>query len=296
MAQATSLIELSNKQLLAQAPSIFATKPWDGVSKRYAFIPTLHVVDAMRDNGFVPVRAEQSRCRVAGKKAFTKHMLRFRHKDDAKMSVAGVPDESRAHGGTHRFLKKGTEPSFAEIVLVNAHDRSAAYSLYAGIFEMICSNGLVIQSSNFDGIHIQHSGNVVDEVIAGTKAIVERVPEIRNQMAAWRAVPLSPKQRLTLAEAVLIHRYGMDDADNLLSPIRPESILVPRREQDDANNLWKTANVVQENLMRGGVEGRSATGRRTRTRSVASVNTELELNKAVWACAEVMADRIGAAA
>ena len=39
------VMPLSNEMLRKKAPSIFATHPIDDVSNRYAFIPTISVVD-----------------------------------------------------------------------------------------------------------------------------------------------------------------------------------------------------------------------------------------------------------
>jgi hypothetical protein len=52
---------LSNEQLQRYAPSAFAGQAWEGQSNRYAFIPTSAVIDGMRNAGFLPVSASQSR-------------------------------------------------------------------------------------------------------------------------------------------------------------------------------------------------------------------------------------------
>lgn len=69
---------LSNEQLMRVAPSIFAAQPWERMSNRYTFIPTIQIVDKMRAEGFQPVAAMQSRTRIEGKQDFTKHLIRFR--------------------------------------------------------------------------------------------------------------------------------------------------------------------------------------------------------------------------
>src|SRR6266571_3526054 len=69
---------LSNDELIRLAPSIFATQPYEKMSARYTFIPTIQIVDKMRAEGFLPVAATQSRTRIAGKRDFTRHMIRFR--------------------------------------------------------------------------------------------------------------------------------------------------------------------------------------------------------------------------
>lgn len=274
-------MELSDKQLLVEAPSIFAKRPWSGVSARYAFIPTIGVVNALRDTGFVPVRASQSRCRIAGKLPFTKHMIRFRHRDD----IAKYPPV--VEGQAHHFFKKA--PDLIEIVLSNAHDLSGAYILDAGMFRLVCSNGLVIHSANLGSVHIRHSGNAVEEVLRATKRIIEHVPYIRKQVDTWRSIALSAPQRSTFAEAALIVRYGLDGKGRVNSPVLPEQLLEPRRPEDKGTDLWATTNVIQENLMRGHLPGRSALGRKSTTRAITSVNAELDLNRSLWAMAEALA-------
>src|SRR5215468_8800558 len=69
---------LTNDQLMRFAPSVFATKPWQEMSARYSFIPTISIIEKMRNEGFVPFHAQQAVTRIEGKGEFTKHMVRFR--------------------------------------------------------------------------------------------------------------------------------------------------------------------------------------------------------------------------
>jgi hypothetical protein len=69
---------LSNVELERYAPSIFATQPWHQMSDKYAFIPTVDVIEGLRREGFLPVHSMQSVSRVPGKGDFTKHQIRFR--------------------------------------------------------------------------------------------------------------------------------------------------------------------------------------------------------------------------
>lgn len=283
-------VELSNAALKTLAPSIFAKTAWSGVSKRYAFVPTIDTIDALRDNGMVPVRATQSQARLPGKQEFTKHMVRFRSREDLKKAAP----PKVVDGNAHHFYKKGQQPTFLEVVLTNAHDLSAMYSLDAGIFCQICSNGLVVQSSSFGSIHIRHTGNIIEEVLKSAKDIAASLPKIMAQIKAWQGLQLTPSQRDTFAMAALIHRYGCDDNRNLLAPIRPEALLVVRRPEDEGNSLWTTMNVVQENMMKGDIIGASANGRAVRTHAVRSVNTELGINRNLWSLSEAIAEGLAA--
>ena len=53
--------------------------------------------------------------------------------------------------------------------------------------------------------------------------------------------------------------------------------------------LFRSFNRVQENIIKGGVRGRSTTGRRLSTRAVGGVNENVKLNRALWTLADGLA-------
>ena len=54
---------LSDDAIRSVAPSIFAEEAHGSRSERYAYIPTSHVLTALRKEGFQPFMACQTRCR-----------------------------------------------------------------------------------------------------------------------------------------------------------------------------------------------------------------------------------------
>lgn len=262
---------LTDEQLFKSAPSIFATEPWSEVSNRYTFIPTSHVVNSLRSEGFMPVKAMQSRSRTEEKKNFTKHMIRFRRIED--MEHALVP---------------GME--VPEIVLVNSHDRSSSYQLSAGIFRVVCSNGMVVKSSNFGDLSLPHTGNIRDNVIEGSARIIEEMPYIMDRMESMKKIMLSPLQQKAYAESALSLRYPLDETGNSTAPIDASKLLSVHRSNDHANDLWTTFNRVQENFIKGGLRGLGSTGKRMSTRAIRSVSENLRINKALWLLTEQMAE------
>ncbi len=84
---------LSIDQIRVAAPSVFAERPWETMSEKYRFFPTAAVVTGLMEQGFLPVRAQQSRSRMAGKGEYTKHLLRFRHASMADSAVASTVPE-----------------------------------------------------------------------------------------------------------------------------------------------------------------------------------------------------------
>lgn len=250
---------LDNDALRQAAPSIFAAQAFAGVSSRYGFIPTIRVIDAMRSEGWLPVRANEARCRLEEKKGFTRHVVRFRRADAAPVAVGD---------------------SVAEVVLLNSHDASGAYQMHAGFFRLVCSNGLVVSDGSFERLSIRHSGDVVGRVIEGAARVVAETPRLVENVGAMRAVTLSDGERQAFAAAALPLRY--EDT----APIAAADLLRTHRTADQGADLWTTFNVVQENLLRGGVRGRTAAGKRTRTREVTSISEDTRLNKALWTLAD----------
>src|SRR5208283_99304 len=62
-----STIVLEDQEIRAVAPSIFASQAWAENSQNYRFLPTISVVNALRDSGYNVVKATQSHCRIEGK-------------------------------------------------------------------------------------------------------------------------------------------------------------------------------------------------------------------------------------
>lgn len=81
--------------------------------------------------------------------------------------------------------------------------------------------------------------------------------------------------------------------------VEPHALLQSRRyadgRRDEPRDNWRTMNVIQENLMRGGVQGSNEQGQRRRLRRVKSVDGETKLNRALWVLAERMAELKGTA-
>lgn len=66
-------------------------------------------------------------------------------------------------------------------------------------------------------------------------------------------------------------------------------LLTVRRTEDRAPDLYTTFNRVQENVIRGGIAGRNANGRRMRTRAVTGIDSDNKFNRALWRLTEEMA-------
>ena len=264
---------MSDDDLRKAAPSIFAADKHDSRSERYTYIPTIEIVNGMRGEGFVPVRAIQGKSRVPGKADYTKHMIRFRHADfESRKALGGVAPEA---------------------VLVNSHDGTSSYHLMSGVFRSICTNCMIVMEDGATDIKVKHSGDIVDNVIEATFTVLGEAHLTLDKAEAWAGVRLLTDERRALAEAAHVLRFG-DAEGNVKTPIQPVQLLQPRRREDQGNDLWNTHNVLQENMIRGGLQnyGTDANGRsrRVTTKGVNNIDGDVKLNRALWLLSQRMAD------
>ncbi len=81
---------------------------------------------------------------------------------------------------------------------------------------------------------------------------------------------------------------------------QPETLLRARRtdehrQPDQCRDLWRTLNVVQENMPTGGLLARNERGQRRHTRAITSLTEDTKLNRALWRLAAELGDLIGTA-
>ena len=249
---------LSDDQIRAVAPSIFAEAPHESRSERYSYIPTATVLQELRGEGFEPFMVTQTRVRHDDRRDYTKHMIRLRHASQIN----------------------GREAN--EIILLNSHDGTSSYQMLAGMFRFVCSNGLVCGDTVAD-VRVPHKGDVAGSVIEGAFEVLsgfERVKESRDLM---RGITLDEGEAEVFARAALSLKY--DDPDKP-APITESQILMPRRFDDRRPDLWSVFNRTQENLTKGGLHGRSANGRRQQTRPIQGIDSDVRLNRALWMLAD----------
>ena len=259
---------LSEDQMRASAPSIFAEGKHVSRSERYTYIPTIEVLRGLRKEGFEPFMVAQGQSRTEGRAEYTKHMIRMRHAGQAQ-----------------------SRPEANEIILINSHDGASSYQMLAGVFRFVCCNGLVV-GDVVEDIRIPHKGNIQGEVIEGAFRVLDEFEAVSEHTEAMKAVQLAPAEEMAFATAALALRFGEQTIEQTgghqPAPVTARQLIDARRSDDLGNSLWNTLQRVQENVIRGGLAGRSAQGRKLQTRPVASIDRGVSLNRALWTLAEEM--------
>ncbi|EGX3499242.1 DUF945 domain-containing protein [Salmonella enterica] len=247
---------LTHEELMQYTPGVFGEDKHASRSDRYSYIPTITLLENLQREGFEPFFACQSRVRDPDRREHTRHLLRLRR--TGQITSQQVP----------------------EIILLNSHDGSSSYQMLPGLFRAICTNGLVCGQSSGE-IRVPHRGNVVEKVIEGAYEVLNVFDRVEEKRDAMQSLLLPTPAQQAFAKAALTYRFGEEH-----QPVTASQILTPRRYEDRQNDLWSVFNRCQENLLKGGLPGRTAKGKRSHTRAVKGIDGDVRLNRALWVMAE----------
>lgn len=256
---------LQYDQIARLAPTVFANERHESRSEKFQVIPTHQLLAGLQKEGFVPVKVQVGGSADAEKRAFTKHLIRFRRLND----LTGTPKVGDSH---------------PEVVLLNAHDGTSSYQLHAGLFRLVCLNGLTVSDANFGSVKVGHSGKgILDKVIEGTYRVLDDAVAALDHAQTLREVGLDRDEQRIFGEAALRLRYEED----ALPRVDGTEVVRARRTADLGSDLWLTFNRAQENLIRGGLHYRHVNEETNRvthrdTRPVQSADGDLKLNRALW--------------
>ncbi len=260
---------LTNALMYQAAPSLFQAQAHDSRSSRFQPISTIDIIKVLEKEGFMPFAVKQSKARDESKLEFTRHEVRFRRPNEVLTGELLLPE-------------------WNEIILVNANDGSSSYQVMAGAFRKVCSNGLVMS----DGLRTQrvyHKGqNIQSEVIEGVFNVVNQFKEIDEYKKTMQGILLNDKERQALSlGAMVVAGFDYEDL-----PYDHKLLLKPHRHADSSNDLWTTYNVVQENLIRGGVsykkfDEEKQKVRKVTTKAITSIQKNIQTNQAIWETAKM---------
>lgn len=247
---------LSLGDLHTSVPAAFADRASSTTRGGYVFISTVQLVNALLEAGFEATHARQVNAR-GERVGYAKHMIRFRHARESVALVDAVP----------------------EVILINSHDASSSYELRAGLFRPVCRNGLIVRMGDFGLIRVPHRGrDVMEDVVKGALQITQGFSGIGSVIERMARTELAQAERARFAEAALAIRYREGEH----APFPAARLLETHTPLDEGSDVWHTYNAVQRNIMQGGLPGRTANGRRTRTRPLRAVREDVRINTALW--------------
>lgn len=253
--------------MIQRLSTIDRLNPVEGaVSERYRHVNTTDVVRGLVANGFTVAN-------VQAKKS-SAHIVRLRPVD-ARPVVSSNPNLN------------GLIP---EVVLKSAYDGSSAFTLTAGVFRIVCLNGLIVGSGLVE--RIVHVGDALNKTMVAASRIANETPQIVERIERLGEVTLTDAARIDFARKA----SDLVLSDNALrSELTAKQLLTPVRRGDEARDLWTTFNVVQERLMKGGYQvikgaphfrGSSIRWYAEKARAISSVDRTYQVNRDLWSLAE----------
>ena len=249
---------LSKSDIKQAAPSVFTATAATNVSSAYTHIPTSQVIDDMAQLGWGVVDAKQVKARKGV--GFQKHLVVFRNND---IVING------ADGDT----------VFPQILLTNSHDGKNAFTFTAGLFRLVCENGLVISTTEFENVKLRHMGYTFEELQAKIKEMVERLPLTVESMNKMKQIQLDEEQAVELATRALATRFTEEEMTRIT--IDAKLLLEPTRPEDKGTDLWSIFNVIQEKIIEGDFNYNAGSKSR-KARRIKNFNQDLKVNKELF--------------
>jgi len=252
---------LTTSEIKQRANSVFTDTASPNVSSKFTHIPTHKVIEDMSQLGWGVVDAKQVKARKG--QGFQKHLVVFRNPD---VVING------ADGDT----------VFPQILLTNSNDGKNAFTFTAGLFRLVCENGLVISTQEFENVKIRHMGYTFEELQTQIRAMVEQLPLTVESMNKMKAVELDEKSVVEFAEKALATRFKAEELENIKVDL--DILLEPTRPEDKGTDLWSVFNVLQEKILEGDFQYMTGTKIR-KARKVKNFKQDIEINQKLFAVA-----------
>jgi len=254
---------LNASQIKERAKSVFTDKAGPSTSEKFTHIPTHKVIEDMAQLGWGVVDAKEVKARAKNSIGFQKHLVVFRNPD---VVING------ADGDT----------VFPQILLTNSNDGKNAFTFTAGLFRLVCENGLVISTEQFNDVKMRHMGYTFEELQVQIRAMVEQLPLTVESMNKMKAIQLSEEQAKELAKKALTTRFEEEQVEAM--NIDLDLLLEPTRPEDKGSDLWSVFNVIQEKILEGDFTYMSGAKIR-KARKVKNFKQDLEINQKLFAMA-----------
>jgi hypothetical protein len=221
---------LSLEEIKEMAPSVFTTNGSKDTSDKYTHIPTDRVIRDLEVLGWKVADVKEVAARKEDNKGFQKHLVVFRNED---VVITGEDGDT----------------VYPQILLTNSHDGKNSFKFQAGLFRMICENGLVIADESFEDYSIRHMGYDFDALQSLIKDMVSNLDLTVESMNKMKKIELDEKQQIELAKRLLDIR--LENTGNTYDEDQPKMINWSQRKEDNGADLWSIFNRQQENIIEG---------------------------------------------
>ena len=229
-----------------------------GLSNHYSFVPTMNVINDLRELGYEVTDAVQVKARKKSTNGYQKHMITLEH---PKYKVEGSKE-------------------YPQILLTNSHDGGNAFTLSAGIFRLVCSNGLVIKTEDYGSARLVHKGYSFEAVQELVKQFEETVDGVLTKITEMKKVELTKAQQIEFAKQAALLRFKSKsyNEDNIDKVVNIDDLLNVDRKEDAGNGLYEVFNRVQESLINGKYTYLGTKDKPRKARPIKNFKQSIEVN------------------
>jgi len=229
-----------------------------GLSEHYSFVPTMNVINDLRELGYEVTDAKQVKARKKSTNGYQKHLVTLEH---PKYKVEGSKE-------------------YPQILLTNSHDGGNAFTLSAGIFRLVCSNGLVIKTEDYGSARLVHKGYSFEAVQELVKQFEETVDEVLTKITAMKKVQLTKEQQIEFAKQAALLRFKSKsyNEDNIEKVVNIDDLLNVDRKEDAGDGLYEVFNRVQESLINGKYTYLGTKDKPRKARPIKNFKQNIEVN------------------
>jgi len=219
----------------------------------------MNVVRDLQTMGWDCVDAKQVKARKKSTNGYQKHMLTFEH---PKYKVEGVEE-------------------YPQLLLTNSHDGGNAFQLSAGIFRLVCSNGLVIKTEDYGTQRLIHKGYSFEAVQEMVEGFIATIDETMTRITAMKRTQLDKDQMTEFAKQAALLRFTSKsyNEDNIDKVVYIDELLEATRDEDNGNAVWEVFNRVQERLVGGNYHYKGTKDKPRKARPIKNFKQNFEVNK-----------------
>lgn len=258
---------MTREQIATKAPAVLSNDFKSTLSTRYTHIPTTALIEDMSALGWDVVDVKQQHSRKTQALEHKKHLVIFRNPN---LII-------KNHDG---------DDVYPQILMINSHDGSSSFQFRAGIFRMICENGLVVCTENFGKTCLRHSGYTFAHLQAVVNQLTRSIPNTIDVLNKFTQTVMTPKMMNEFVTSAIEIRFK----DNKVHTVDIQEILRPTRSEDSGNTLWKVFNVVQERLLHGNFSYNNGNPRKPRkARGIKNLKRDIEFNEKLFFLATMFA-------
>ena len=241
-------MSISLDSLRTRVPAIFTKTPSPKVSNRYSFADSEYYLQKFIDADWFIHSARQ-----VSKSEYAPHQVILRNKD-----IATVGD------------------LLPQLIFTNSHNGIKKMTMDTGIYRLVCSNGLVVPTSITQSLSIKHidlGDSTTDTIV---NSFYEKIPIIMNNIDRMRNKILTDDEIDNFTYNALQIRFINAVGININDVVKPSRI------EDYSDDLWTVFNVVQEKIIRGGIQLPS----KRHSRPINNFVNDNDINTKLWQLAE----------